>query len=211
MFGYTIKLVKKRDIVEQEEFERVTVALNTELNEFMTWLRNAFVADGDSIKQLTINIEGLHSMIDVYSHNKYSTPSGVINMNSRISEIRKYASNIATYVERIIDMHDLMSGVPTSYDKFDEMLKEYKLAMTITERDLTKDISMIYSALQFIQLSIENDVIQIMMGVDIGELYRSRKKCLKKQGDLVNRFTIDFGIQTKSDDQFIHKEETKDE
>ena len=215
MFGYTIKLVRKRDIVEQEEFEKVTIALNTELNDFMSWLKNAFTADGDGIKQLTINIEGLHSMIDIYSRNKYSVPSGVISMHSRICEIRKLAAEVTSCVERLIDAHDIMQSVQSAFTPNGNvdfgMINMYRHLIADGENTLTKAVSRIYSNLQFIQLSIENDVIQIMMGVDVGELYKSRKKCLKKQGDLINRFTIDFGIQSKSDDQFINKEETKDE
>ena len=65
MFGYTFKLVKKKDLEQKEMYEKVVIALNREINDFKRWLKAPFKPDESVIEQATTDIEGLHAFIQV--------------------------------------------------------------------------------------------------------------------------------------------------
>ena len=214
MFGYTLKLVKKKDLEQKEMYEKVVIALNQEINDFKRWLKTPFKPDETVIEQATADIEGLHAFIDIYYKNKYSTPSNCMMLFANMDELRKIASK---FIDLISDYAELSSLIPDikkrerlgiDMDLFNE---EYDKAKKILDKRAQLIVGRMISCLNMMSYIIENDVIQVMMGVDVMELYKDRLKRLPKNEKLLNDFGISFKVTSKSDKHYLDKEEYKNE
>lgn len=214
MFGYTFKLVKKKDLEQKEMYEKVVMALNQEINDFKRWLKTPFKPDETVIEQATTDIEGLHAFIDIYYKNKYSTPSNCMMLFANMDELRKVSSK---FIDLISDYAELSSLIPDikkreqlgiDMDLFNE---EFDKAEKILDKRAQLIIGRMISCLNMMSYIIENDVIQVMMGVDVMELYKDRLKRLPKNEKLLNDFGISFKVTSKSDKHYLDKEEYKNE
>lgn len=215
MFGYTLKLVKKKDLVEEEQYQKIVMALNTQINDFMNWFRNDIKIDPKTIDELTLNVEGLHSMIDIYYSNKFSAPSTSINLFEKMDNIRKLSSSLVDVIEKYGKMNSLMMQNSMHAQKHHiemdpDILDMYKECKEDLDTNAGVVVYKIIGNLKLMHLAIENDVIQLMLGVDVIELYKTRNKRLK-HGDKYDDVTIKLKLQTKSDSQFINKEANKNE
>jgi hypothetical protein len=91
-----------------------------------------------------------------------------------------------------------------------DILNTYKECKEELDTNVGVVVYKIIGNLKLMHLAIENDVIQLMLGVDVIELYKTRNKRLK-HGDKYDDVTIKLKLQTKSDSQFINKEANKNE
>lgn len=215
MFGYTLKLVKKKDLVEEEQYQKIVMALNTQINDFMNWFSNDIKIDPKTIDELTLNVEGLHSMIDIYYNNRFTAPSTSINLFDKMDNIRKLSSSLVDIIEQYGKMNSLMMQNNMHAQKHHiemdpDILDMYKECKEDLDTNAGVVIYKIIGNLKLMHLAIENDVIQLMLGVDVIELYKTRNKRLKRQ-KLHDDVTIQLKLQTKSDSQFINKEANKNE
>lgn len=216
MFGYTLKLVKKKDLVEEEQYQKIVLALNTQINDFMSWLNNGLKAEPDTVNQLLINVEGLHSMVDIYYKNKFTSPSASLNLFDKMDSVRKLGSTLVDVIEKYEKMNALMLQNKMHAEahniKLDpDIIETYRECKDELDTDVGIVVYRILSCLKFMNLAIENDVIQCMLGVDVIELYKTRNKRLKKKHKILDEVTIKLDLQTKSDSQFINKEAKKNE
>ena len=69
-FGYKLKLIKNADLKEYEVFEKSVFAIHKQSDDFGQWLFNGLPLNEDTVQQLTLDIEGLHSFIYIYFNNK---------------------------------------------------------------------------------------------------------------------------------------------
>lgn len=215
MFGYTLKLVKKKDLVEEEQYQKIVMALNTQINDFMNWFRNDIKIDPTTIDELTLNVEGLHSMIDIYYNNRFTAPSTSINLFDKMDNIRKLSSSLVDVIEQYGKMNSLMMQNKMHAQKYHiemdpDILDMYKECKEDLDTNAGVIVYKIIGNLKLMHLAIENDVVQLMLGVDVIELYKTRNKRLKQQKSC-DDVTIRLKLQTKSDSQFINKEANKNE
>ena len=215
MFGYTLKLVKKKDLVEEEQYQKIVMALNTQINDFMNWFRNDIKIDPTTIDELTLNVEGLHSMIDIYYNNRFTAPSTSINLFDKMDNIRKLSSSLVDVIEQYGKMNSLMMQNKMHAQKYHiemdpDILDMYKECKEDLDTNAGVIVYKIIGNLKLMHLAIENDVVQLMLGVDVIELYKTRNKRLKRQKSC-DDVTIQLKLQTKSDSQFINKEANKNE
>lgn len=215
MFGYTLKLVKKKDLVEEEQYQKIVIALNTQINDFMNWFRNDIEIHPNTIDELTLNVEGLHSMIDIYYNNKFSAPSTSINLFEKMDNIRKLSSSLVDVFEQYGKMNSLMMQNNMYAQKHHvemdpDILNTYNECKKDLDTNFSAVVYKIIGNLKLMHLAIENDVVQLMLGVDVIELYKTRNKRLKRK-KLQDDVTIQLKLQTKSDSQFINKEANKNE
>ena len=215
MFGYTLKLVKKKDLVEEEQYQKIVIALNTQINDFMNWFRNDIEIHPNTIDELTLNVEGLHSMIDIYYNNKFSAPSTSINLFEKMDNIRKLSSSLVDVFEQYGKMNSLMMQNNMYAQKHHvemdpDILNTYNECKKDLDTNFSAVVYKIIGNLKLMHLAIENDVVQLMLGVDVIELYKTRNKRLKRK-KLHDDVTIQLKLQTKSDSQFINKEANKNE
>lgn len=215
MFGYTLKLVKNKDLVDEEQYQKIVVALNTQINDFMNWFENDIEVNSQTINDLTLNVEGLHSMVDIYYNNRFTAPSSSINLFEKMDNIRKLSSSLVDLIEKYGKMNSLMMQNSKYAQKHhirldQDIIDTYKDCKNELDTDISVVVYKIIGNLKLMHIAIENDVVQLMLGVDVIELYKTRNKRLRKKR-LKDEVTIQLNLQTKSDSQFINKEANKNE
>lgn len=215
MFGYTLKLVKNKDLVDEEQYQKIVIALNTQINDFMNWFENDIEVNSQTINDLTLNVEGLHSMVDIYYNNRFTAPSSSINLFEKMDNIRKLSSSLVDLIEKYGKMNSLMMQNRKYAQKHhiildQDIIDTYKDCKNELDTDISVVVYKIIGNLKLMHIAIENDVVQLMLGVDVIELYKTRNKRLRKKR-LKDEVTIQLNLQTKSDSQFINKEANKNE
>lgn len=216
-FGYKLRLVKKSDLKEYRLFEKAVFTIQKQSNDLGQWLYDGFPLNEDTLHQLTVDVEGLHTYIDIYFNNKYSLPSSSMLMFQKIDVLRKSAGNMVDVVaevdkiERIKSQID--SGVVPPNLEFDpdEFIDTYQKAMEAATAHVKKLTAMMLKALNGIMLVIESDLLKLIMGVDIMKEYKKRCKRLPKDKDLSTEFFVHFKAVTKDDRRFLEKERNKNE
>lgn len=213
-FGYKLKLIKNADLKEYEVFEKSVFAIHKQSDDFGQWLFNGFPLNEDTVQQLTLDIEGLHSFIDIYFNNKYSSPSSTMLMFKKIDLIRKSASQLIDIISEVAQIDKLkeeaLSNPPDDFDP-DLFDQRYESAMNTAKVYAEKTTHTILGALKSIHLVIESDLIKLILGVDIMEEYKKRCKRLPKNKDLSTDFFVHFRAVSKDDRRFLEKEKKKNE
>lgn len=214
MFGYKLKLVKKKDLQEYEVFEKAVHAIHQQTDEFGQWLYDGFNLNKETIHQLTIDIEGLHTFIDIYFNNKYSSPTSTMLMFSKIDLIRKTGAQLIDLISKVVKLDEMKAVLdkerPDEYDN-EETKQEYESTIEAVVNKVKELTRVILIALREINLTIESDLIKIILGVDIMEEYKHRCKRLPKNKDLSTDFFVHFKAISKDDRKFLEKEKIKNE
>lgn len=212
-FGYKLRLIKNSDLKEYELFQKAVFSIHKQSDDFGRWLFEGFPLNENTLQQLSLDIEGLHTFIDIYFNNKYSSPSSTIMMFKKIDVIRKTAAQLIDITEEVVKIDHLKEQINDNKkpEEFDEDLFNLRYEMVISaaikqaER-LTKNM---LGALRSIHLVIESDLIKLILGVDIMEEYKKRCKRLPKNKDLSTDFHVHFKAVSKDDRRFLEKEKNK--
>lgn len=214
-FGYKIKLIKNADLKEYELFEKAVFAIHRQTDDFGQWLFDGFSLNENTVHQLALDIEGLHTFIDAYFNNKYSSPSSTMMMFQKIDVIRKTAGQLIDIVTEVSKMDKVKEQAESAaegeneyFDK-DEFKKTYDKAMNMAIAQARRLTMRLLGALKSIHLVIESDLIKLILGVDIMEEYKKRCKRLPKNKDLSTEFHVHFKAVSKDDRRFLEKEKNK--
>jgi hypothetical protein len=217
MFGYKLKLVKESDLYEMDVFEKVVPSLRDQVSQFRTWIHEEVRLNEGFVQQLSIDIEGLGSLTEIYARNKYSSPVNSCLLLDCMNKIRKCGSHIvdvvlmAQQLEATKRMADAADEAGEEYDS-----EEFGSGVNQAEKMIGQQMYTLMTSLdqylRLIQLNIENDVILIGMGTNA---IREREKTYCKNGKKKSEFMYDVGIRfaklTKEELLKQEKECNKDE
>lgn len=216
-FGYKLKLVKKKDLADYEVFEKSVYAIHQQVNDFGHWLGEGFDLDENTVHQLSIDVEGLHTFVDIYFDNKYSSPSVSFMLFKKMDDIRQLASNMIDVINESaklrkvkIDAEKSINNGDVTFD-IDKFNEDYNKAAEVVDKQLTLIVHQLLASLKCISITIEGDLIKLILGVDIIDEYKHRCKRLPKNRDLATEFSVHFKAVTKSDRQVLEKEKVKNE
>lgn len=216
-FGYKLKLVKKKDLADYEVFEKSVYAIHQQVNDFGQWLSEGFDLDENTVHQLSIDVEGLHTFVDVYFDNKYSSPSVSFMLFRKMDDIRRLASNMIDVINESTKLRkakmnadQAIKNGDVAFD-IDEFNEDCNKAAEMVDKQLTLIVHQLLASLKCISITIESDLIKLILGVDIMDEYKRRCKRLLKNKDLATEFSVHFKAVTKSDRQFLEKEKVKNE
>lgn len=216
-FGYKLQLVKKADLMEYELFEKSVRAIHKQTSDFGQWLCNGFPLDENTVHQLAVDIEGLHTFIDIYFENKYSSPSCTMMMFKKIDILRKASSNIIDIITEFKKLEAIKARANEEINNeeltFDpeEFEKNFEKAMNTAMQQLHYHVDVMLLSLKGIHLVIEPDLLKLNLGVDIMKEYKKRCKRLPKDKELSTEFTVRFKAISKDDRRFLEKEKSKNE
>ena len=214
MFGYTLKLIKKKDIYEYGVFEKVVPSLRDQINQFSEWLQAEFSLNNETVHQLAVDVEGLKAMINVYVHNKYSAPSSSVMLIDSMNRIRQYASQMTTIIqeaENLSMIERMANNAMNNGEQFDDA--EYDSCLDEAKRLIGEQMSVsvrgIIMQLRLMIINIEPDLIALTMGVDAlrerDKLYRKTSKGIKYVSGLGVRFA-----SVPKEDILKHEKENED-
>lgn len=196
MFGYTLKLIKKKDIYEYGVFEKVVPSLRDQINQFSAWLHGEFTLNHDTIHQLAVDVEGLKAMINVYVKNKYSAPASSVMLVDGMNRIRQYASQITSIIQEAQNLSTiermansaLQRGESFDDDEYNSCLEEAK---QMIGEQITTSVTGIIMQLRLMIVNIEPDLVALTMGVDA---LRERDKLYRKTSK-GNKYVSGLGVK----------------
>lgn len=217
MFGYKLKLVKESDLYEMDVFEKVVPSLRDQVSQFRTWIHEEVRLNEGFVHQLSIDIEGIGSLTEIYARNKYSSPVNSCLLFDCVNKIRKCGGHIvdvvlmAQQLEATKRMADAADEAGEEYDS-DEFSSGVNQAEKMIGQQMYTLMTSLDQYLRLIQLNIENDVVLIAMGTNA---IREREKTYCKNGKKKSEFMYDVGIRfaklTKEELLKQEKECNKDE
>lgn len=210
-FGYKLQLVKESDLKEYDLFEKSVYAIHQQTNDFVQWLSNGFTLDENTVHQLAVDIEGLHTFIDVYFENKYSSPSSTMMMFNKIDVIRKTAGRMIDVIMEVRKIETIRSKANEEVTESEDFQITYKRAIDSAMRQMRSLTNTMIDSLKGIHVVIESDLIRLILGVDIMKEHKKRCKRLPKDKELMTDFFVHFKAITKEDRKFLEKENGKNE
>lgn len=195
MFGYRLRIIKKKDLHEIDVFVNSVMGLWNQCNLFIEYLdKGHFKLDGFMCSELTMRNDSIKSLLDVYMNNMYSLPSANLKIANTTDDLS------ATIVEVIELVTEFIKNQPPQFNDPSDKFKLMILFHTIIHY------------LQLIKLYINHDVIRIQSGVDIYDDYKKRKKMLSQSlSSTKDSTTVKYIISSKSDMLFKEKEKRKNE
>lgn len=208
-FGYKIRLVKKNELREYDLFEKSVYAIHQQCNDFGQWLYKGFDLDRNTANQLTVDIEGLSTFIDVYFNNMYSSPVNSMQMFKALDAIRKHSSNLIDIIGMSMKVNSYVKNINESEVDIDYVRDQYDEYRSRLNKQLDHEVDEILAGLKYITVVIEHDLIKLLLGVDIISEHKKRIKRIPKNKDLTSEFNIRFKVLTPSDRRFLEKEKMK--
>ena len=86
---------------------------------------------------------------------------------------------------------------------------EYECIKSQTEELVSDMVGELVCVTKIINRIVNSDIIKIESDVDIIHEYRKREKMLSKQEPFETKFTVNYGIMTPSDIEFIKRRNVK--
>lgn len=180
MFGYTLKIMKKKDIQQAETFERTVISLYDALNRAMKWIKDEDGNEND-IRILRSIFSDISAYVDIYINNKFSVPSGssslstaCVDMAQIINKLEEMVRDLNMINSELEDCDETVGDNFSMKTKYDKLLETaynaYKKSMIILDMIVSSMIN-----------TINNDYVKIKSGVDIIDDYKRMKKQYKNQ------------------------------
>lgn len=216
-FGYKLKLIKKSDMNEYSIFEKSVTYIHKQVDAMGNWIYGNVELTNDTVQQLSAYITDIRTYSDIYSKNKYSSPSSSLLMFANIDNLSKAASKMIDTIYDFTKVNNVKSRVDKGdypYEDFDitEFNNDYDEIVNVVDNIITKLKRNIITYLKGIIIAINPDLIKIALGVDIISEYKKQHRRYLKDKSLSTEFVIRYKAVTSDDQNFlkkINKEETK--
>lgn len=198
--GFDIKRRKKSDLREVDVFKKTTTSIDDLCTGYIELLKRGFDLNPESMTTLLDTIECLRSLTEIYSRNKYSTPSAAFKIKDEASKV--YTSTFQ-FVDTVISMKCV--------DSISSTLSKLKAEMSDEEIDETSDNEFVSSMnnsptmfkqkldgiaghiiinLKAIRHTVIFDMTRIQTGVDVIDDYHKSIKIKNSEYDTVYKFTM---------------------
>lgn len=208
MFKYRLRIVNKQDDSELAVLKRSVYGIHQYCIDFAKWLTDGFKLEQETIHKITVDIEALATLIDIYHNNKYSSPANTLQMFNVIDTIRKNGMMIISMISDSIKINNHINNM-TDIDDPEMLQEKYDRHREMMNKRIDRCVDDILNALKFITVMIEHDLIKITLGVDIIADHKSRKKRFLKNKEIMSKFTIHYKMLSPGDRKFLEKENSK--
>jgi hypothetical protein len=216
-FGYKLKLIKKSDMNEYSIFEKSVTYIHKQVDAMGNWICGNVELTNDTVQQLSAYITDIRTYSDIYSKNKYSSPSSSLLMFANIDNLSKAASKMIDTIYDFAKVNNMKSRVdkgdyPSEDFDITEFNNDYDEIVDVVGNIITKLKRNIITYLKGIIIAINPDLIKIALGVDIIGEYKKQHRRYLKDKSLATEFVIRYKAVTSDDQNFlkkIYKEETK--
>ena len=217
MFGYRLKFVKKKDLEELDIFEKTVRFINSQVHDMINYIIRIDTIDPPIQNQLLLDMTGLNAFVDVYYHNKFSSPSNTFQMFRMLDDMKKRLNDIsditvecARIAETIKLAHEAEANQDPTFDR-DEFETMYKQTIDTANQQIQRLLRRIIADLKNIDIVIEADLFRLIIGVDIIKDYKDRQKRFIDDKQLMTNFGVRYKVITNDDRRFLEKEKYKNE
>lgn len=205
IFGFTISRRSKEEKEKRhlEVFHKCVIGINQHVNDFGEYL-NHMDFSMNSFQDIMSYQETLDSLLEIYSDNIFSTPSGALTIAQLNDMCRKCCHDIGQCfrnkeeweinLKKAKDIQDIMT-----YDE-EDMINIFGDGFTAIKKRITYDMEQSIRSYQLtlksILFNIRYDLMRLMCNVDIIDEYhkmKKHKKCLNTE------FTLKFKKLSKKE------------
>lgn len=217
MFGYRLKFVKKKDLEELEIFEKSVRFINSQVHDMINYILHLDHMDPPTQQQLLLDVSGLNAFVDIYYHNKFSSPSNTFQMFKMIDDMKMRLNDISDITlecSKISESVKLACEAEANHDpSFDreEFETLYKQTVNTANQQIRRLLRRIIADLKNIDIVIEADLFRLIIGVDIIKDYKDRQKRFINDKELMTDFGVRYKVITNDDRRFLEKEKYKNE
>ena len=214
LFGYKLKLVKKKDLDELEQFDRIVRIINQQVYDMVNYITKLEKVDIPIQNQLVLDITGLNTFVDIYFHNKFSSPSSSLLMLKMTASIMKHLKGIMNVTGKCASIvKKAKRSQSEDFNCFDDddFNYRYREIMDDANRLISGYLLSIVTDLKNISIVVEPDLFRLVLGVDIIKDYKDRQKRFSSDKELMTNFSIRYKVITDDDRRFLEKEKYKNE
>lgn len=202
---------------EYSIFEKAVTYIHKQVDAMGSWIYGNVELTNDTVQQLSAYITDIRTYSDIYSKNKYSSPSSSLLMFANIDNLSKAASKMIDTIYDFTKVNNIKSRVdkgdyPSEDFDITEFNNDYDEIVDVVGNIITKLKHNIITYLKGIIIAINPDLIKIALGVDIIGEYKKQHRRYLKDKSLSTEFVIRYKAVTSDDQNFlkkINKEETK--
>lgn len=202
---------------EYSIFEKAVTYIHKQVDAMGNWIYGNVELTNDTVQQLSAYITDIRTYSDIYSKNKYSSPSSSLLMFANIDNLSKAASKMIDTIYDFTKVNNMKSRVdkgdyPSEDFDITEFNNDYDEIVNVVDNIITKLKRNIITYLKGIIIAINPDLIKIALGVDIISEYKKQRRRYLKDKSLSTEFVIRYKAITSDDQNFlkkINKEETK--
>ena len=181
-------MIKKDEEYEYDVFTKVVPSIRDQVNSFMAWLQEDFSLNEQTVHQVTVDVEGLKSMISIYVHNKFASPASSLMLVDTMNRLRQYGHQMISIIEeaqnlKTIEQHANKAadiGIEYDEDEYEDCLSEAK---RLIGEQVFVAVSGMLTQLRLMLINVEPDIISLAMGIDAlrerNKLYRKTPKGVK--------------------------------
>lgn len=184
MFGYSIKIVKKRDLQQCDIYKRIVPKINKLCKDLIEWV-NTFRFDEDhDLQFIYLSIDTLSACSDIYVENKYSSPSGAMSLSRSCERLVRLMASLGKFVSNVKDAGELIAKINEDPDaehinSIEYISNECKSIITDSEDTLIEMFNVIKCIAENMLATLNYETIRISEGVDIIDEYKRREKRFK--------------------------------
>jgi len=214
MFGYRLRLVKKKELQDISIFENVVNEIDRNCDNLGQLLTSGTeMSDKDFIDAKSI-IKRLRSLFDIYTNNKYSMPSNITTVAQALDTLSKKIFHFHDAMRNQNQLEEMYVSAAKaklferfSHEELSEMSSEeiYNKTHEIVEEFIMYQLNEALTALYNLQSTIAYDVVRVTMGVDIYADYKGHIKVPNSPTDMVIRYKL----QTEGFNILAEKEKLK--
>lgn len=178
ILGFSITRVSKEDEHDAEVFKRVVTRLNDVCNDLSKFLSspNGFDIDHSTVDKLIHSCDTIFSLGDIYSHNKFASPSVVFSVAETLDDLRDNIAKFGHVVMSINRFENIMENM--SEGAMDESVssEDFERFNELSNSMLNKTVAALVSELNCILHIISYDRERVLANVDIIRDYKRRNK-----------------------------------
>ena len=184
MFGYSIKIVRKRDLQQCDVYKRIIPKINKLCKDLIEWVNTFHFDEDHDLQFIYLSIDTLSAYSDIYMENKYSSPSGAMSLSRSCDRLVRLMASLGKLVSTVKDASELITEINENpndehIDSIEDISNEYECIITDSEDSLIEMFNVIKCIAEDMLATLNYETIRISEGVDIIDEYKRREKRFK--------------------------------
>lgn len=184
MFGYSIKIVRKRDLQQCDVYKRIIPKINKLCKDLIEWVNTFHFDEDHDLQFIYLSIDTLSAYSDIYMENKYSSPSGAMSLSRSCDRLVRLMASLGKLVSTVKDASELITEINENpndehIDSIEDISNECECVITDSEDSLIEMFNVIKCIAEDMLATLNYETIRISEGVDIIDEYKRREKRFK--------------------------------
>ena len=178
ILGFSITRISKEDEHDSEVFKRVVTRLNDVCDDLSKFLRSpdGFAIDHSTVDKFIHSCDTIFSLGDIYSHNKFASPSVVFSVAETLDDLRNTIAEFGHVVMSINRFENIVENMPEDMINKSESSEDIERFDELSNSMLNKTVATLVSELNCILHIISYDRERVLANVDIIRDYKRRNK-----------------------------------